>query len=196
MNSFREHSDEELIRLLNNDNREAFEELYQRHWFHLYQAAFYILQETAASKDIVQDIFIWLWEKRSTLAISNIKGYLKAAVRFKAANYIRSGNIRESFFDDLSKITRSELATSPDDDLSLKELKNIIHQAISQLPDKCREVYLLSRNEGLSNRQIAERLGISIKTVEAQMSIASKRLRSTIGLYLVLQLIWLISGKN
>src|SRR6185436_9127819 len=105
-----------------------------------------------------QDIFIWLWENRTTLNISNIKGYLKAAVRFKVANYIRSGNIRESFFKDLSKLNPGEVSTSADDDVSLKELKNIIHEAILQLPDKCREVYLLSRNEGLTNRQISERL--------------------------------------
>ena len=195
MNSFSEHSDEELIRLLNNDNREAFEELYHRHWFHLYQSAFYILQETAASKDVVQDIFIWLWENRHKLDISNVKGYLKAAVRFKVANYIRSGNIRESFFNEISKLNPGETSTSADHDVSLKELQNIIHKAILQLPDKCREVYLLSRNEGLTNRQIAERLGISIKTVEAQMSIALKRLRSTIGVYFIVQLIWLLSAK-
>ena len=193
---FTEHSDEELIRLLNNDSREAFEELYRRHWFHLYQSAFYILQETAASKDVVQDIFIWLWENRTTLNISNVKGYLKAAVRFKVANYIRSGNIRESFFNELSKLKTGEASTSADDEVGMKELQNIIHQAILQLPDKCRKVYLLSRNEGLTNRQIAERLGISIKTVEAQMSIALKRLRSTIGLYFILQLICFLSDKR
>ena len=196
MNFFSEHSDEELIRLLNNDSQEAFEELYHRHWFHLYQSAFYILQEKAASKDVVQDIFIWLWENRTTLHISNVKGYLKASVRFKVANYIRSGNIRESFFNAVSKLNPGEPSTSTDDDISLKELQNIIHKAILQLPDKCREVYLLSRDEGLTNRQIAERLGISIKTVEAQMSIALKRLRSTIGVYLILQLIWFISDKH
>ena len=111
------------------------------------------------------------------------------------ANYIRSGKIRESFFNQVSKLNAGEIATSADDDVSLKELQNIIHKAILQLPDKCREVYLLSRNEGLTNRQIAERLGISIKTVEAQMSIALKRLRSTIGVYFIVQLIWLLSAK-
>ena len=196
MNFFSEHSDEELIRLLNNDNREAFEQLYHRHWFHLYQSAFYILRETAASKDVVQDIFIWLWENRTTLDISNVKGYLKAAVRFKVANCIRSGNIRESFFNEVSKLNPGEPSTSTDDVVSLKELQTIIRKAILQLPDKCREVYLLSRDEGLTNRQIAERLGISVKTVEAQMSIALKRLRSTIGLYFIVQLVWFLSDTH
>lgn len=195
MNFFSEHSDDDLIRLLGNNNREAFEQLYHRHWFHLYQSAFYMLRETDASKDVVQDIFIWLWENRATLSINNVKGYLKAAVRFKVANYIRSGNIRESFFNEVSKLHSGEIASAADDEVSLKELQNIIHNAILQLPDKCREVYLLSRNEGLTNRQIAERLGISVKTVEAQMSIALKRLRSTIGVYFILQLIWFMWDK-
>lgn len=194
MRFYSEFSDEELVRLLTAEDQEAFEQLYERHWFQLYQSAFYLLRETGAAKDIVQDIFIWVWENRKDLHISNVKAYLKSAVRFKVANYIRSGNIREGFFNELVAITSSELAPSGDEAAHIKELQRIIHEAILQLPEKCREVYLLSKEEGLSNRQIAERLGISIKTVEAQMTIALKRLRTRIGFHMILMITWLFSG--
>jgi RNA polymerase sigma-70 factor (ECF subfamily) len=185
MGVYNEYSDQELIRLLAGNDQDAFEQLYERHWFQLYKSALYLLRDIDASKDIVQDIFIWLWENRATLSINNVKAYLKAAVRFKVANYIRSGNIRESIFDELAKTPPNSLLPTGDEITELKELQRVIHEAILQLPEKCREVYLMSKEDGLSNREIAERLGISVKTVEAQMTIALKRLRSRIGFHLI-----------
>lgn len=185
MNVYNDYSDQELVQLLVSNDQAAFEQLYERHWFQLYQSAFYMVRDTDMSKDIVQDVFLWLWEKRTTLHVDNLRAYLKAAVRFKVANFIRSGNIRGSFFDELAKLSPSSLSLTSQETTELKELQRVIHDAILQLPEKCREIYLLSREEGLSNRRIAERLGISAKTVEAQMTIALKRLRSRIGYRLI-----------
>lgn len=182
MDVYSEHTDQDLVQLLVNDDQNAFDQLYERHWFQLYQSAFYLLKDKDASKDIVQDVFLWIWQKRSTLNITNVKAYLKAAVRFKVANYIRSGNIRESFYDEVAKVQPNPTSPTGDDIMALKQLQQLIHEAISQLPEKCREVYRLSKEEGLSNREIAERLGISVKTVENQMTIALKRLRTSIGI--------------
>jgi len=195
MGRYLDFSDKELVQFLAiEEDQGAFEELYERHWFQMYQSAFYLLRETDAAKDIVQDVFIWIWENRKALNIDNVKAYLKSAVRFKVANYIRSGNIREGFFNELANVVPKELSPSGEEAAHFKELQRVIQEAIAQLPEKCREVYLLSRDEGLNNRQIAERLGISIKTVEAQMTIALKRLRSRIGVHVVLLVACLYSG--
>jgi len=180
LTAYSTYSDSELVALLSQGNQQAFETLYSRHWEDLFKTAFFILRDHDSCKDIVQDIFVWIWERRNGLEIQSLKSYLKAAVKFKVANYIRSGNIRESFFDELSHADYSASQATSEEMAEVKELNSLIQQAISHLPDKCREVFRLSRNESLTNQQIAERLGISIKTVENQMTIAIRRIRSEI----------------
>ena len=173
------------MKLLSQDNEEAFDALYTRHWEDLYKSAFFILRDQDASKDIVQDIFIWIWEHRNNLEIQTLKSYLKAAVKFKVANYIRSGNIRDSFFDELTGNQSLSSLPSSEEMAEIKELKYIIQKAIDDLPEKCREIFRLSRDERLSNQEIANRLGISVKTVESQMTIALRRIRTTIEPYML-----------
>lgn len=196
MITYTTYSDPQLLVLLSQDNQQAFEAIYSRHWEDLYKTAFFILRDNNACKDIVQDIFIWIWERRKELEIQTLKSYLKAAVKFKVANYIRSGNIRESFFDEMTKFIPSTSSPTSKEFGEIKELAAIIQQAISQLPEKCREIFKLSRDEHLSNHEIAERLGVSIKTVENQMTIALRRIRSAVEPYMTSLLIIPIIYNN
>lgn len=185
MNTYSSYTDSELLVLLSQDDKDAFDRLYSKHWPDLYKSAYFILKDPDACKDIVQDIFVWLWEHRKGLEVHALKSYLKAAVRFKVANYIRAGNIRESFFDELIKFAPSVLSPTIEEFSEIKELNAIIQQAISHLPVKCREIFKLSREEHLSNQEIANRLRISVKTVENQMTIALRRIRNTIEPYMI-----------
>jgi RNA polymerase sigma-70 factor (ECF subfamily) len=185
VNIYSSYTDSELLVLLSQDDKDAFDSLYSKHWADLYKSAYFILKDPDACKDIVQDIFVWLWEHRKGLEVHALKSYLRAAVKFKVANYIRSGNIRESFFDELIRFTPSALSPTVADFSEIKELNAIIQQAISHLPAKCREIFKLSREEHLSNQEIANRLSISVKTVENQMTIALRRIRNTIEPYMI-----------
>ncbi|SJZ65945.1 RNA polymerase sigma-70 factor, ECF subfamily [Chitinophaga eiseniae] len=178
------YSDLELISLLKRGDVEAFDLLYSRHWPGMYQAAFYLLRDQNACMDIVQDIFAWLWEKREQLDIQAVPSYLRSAVRFKVANYIRSGKIRDEFYTTLSGLSLPE-TPGPQDFLELNDLKAIITQVVNSLPEKCREIFLLSRDGQLTNQQIADLLNISIKTVEAQKTIALKRIRAAVDPHLL-----------
>lgn len=189
MSAYQSYSDSELLLLLSQDSQEAFDILYHRHWENLYKTAFSLLKDSNTSKDVVQDIFIWLWQKRNQLEIQSLPAYLKAAVKFKVANYIRSANIRESFFEALGKLTIIANAPEAEEMTEIKELKAIITNAVELLPDKCRTIYKLSRNEHLTNQQIAERLGLAVKTVEAQMTIALRRIRAALDPHLVMLLL-------
>jgi RNA polymerase sigma-70 factor (ECF subfamily) len=174
--------------MLKKGDANAFDLLYSRHWSGMYQAAYFLLRDQDASMDIVQDIFAWLWEKRQQLDIHAVPAYLRSAVRFKVANYIQSGKIREDFYAELADIPLPA-APGPQDLLELNDLKVIIQQVISQLPERCREIFLLSRDSRLTNQQIADLLNISIKTVEAQKTIALKRIRAAVDPHLLAMLL-------
>jgi len=173
-------SEKDILHRLRSDDKQAFEILYTRYWAELYQTAFNVLKNRPQSMDVVQEIFIWIWEHRQTLLIkTSLKGYLHAAVKFKTANFIRNGKIRESFF---RQIEAMHLAPerSAETDLEVKELENIIRQTIDSLPSKCKTIYQMSRNDNLSNKKIADELAISVKTVENQMTIALSRIRMAV----------------
>lgn len=148
----------------------------------MYTAAFYVLQDKEVCMDVVQDVFLWLWEHRQTVQIESPKAYLKAAVKFKIANYIRNGKVKDKVIDNLCRQQQAPVTT---DTLELKELSRMVQQVVLELPEKCREIYLLSRQEQLSNKEIAEKLGLSVKTVENQMSIALRRIRRVVEAFML-----------
>ncbi|WP_341833925.1 RNA polymerase sigma-70 factor [Chitinophaga pollutisoli] len=173
------YTDSELLTLLRAGDRQAFEEIYRRHWKNMYRTAYLVLHDDAASTDIVQDIFVWCWEKRAIMQVASLGGYLSMAVRYKVANYIRREKVRAGFFAEAEKLRLPEGAH--EFTLELKELRSIIAQFTEELPGRCRDIFYLSRFEYLSNKEIAARLGISEKTVENQLTIALKRLRMRLG---------------
>ncbi len=176
MRDFSLYTDTDLMKLLADGDEHAFSEIYARHWERMYKTGYYILKNEHAGKDIVQEIFIWLWEHRSKVNIQSLQPYLIAAVKFKVANFIRAGNIRHHFFTDLKEFTPPALSNSSEI-VELKQLKQIIRQTVEDLPEKCQEIFRLSREHYLTNQQIAERLHLSVKTVESQMTKALRKLR-------------------
>lgn len=170
--------DSELLHLLKKGDVRAFDAIYARHWPDLFKHAYYTLKCRDMAMDVVQEVFTWLWLHREQVQITSLKHYLKAATRFKMANYIRASKTRQVFMNDLQYTTSA--VVNPDD-LALRELQSVIAQAVEALPGKCRAVYSLSRNEQLSHAEIASRLNITVKTVENQITIALKRIRLFIG---------------
>lgn len=157
----------------------AFAELYRRYWASLYQSAFHLLLDKDSCEDIVQDLFIWLWERRDRLEINTVKTYLHAAVKYKVANYFRDGKTKKPVPDEWFE---EQIRHSYEDSyLEVKELQAIIDAFTKQLPDKCRKVFVLSRGQHLSNKQIAQKLSISEKTVENQITTALKKLRISLS---------------
>lgn len=173
-------TDSELVALLREGSTTAYTQIYTRHWSALYRSAYNLLRDEAATLDVLQEVFAWIWLNRAQIRIDNLRAYLYAAVRFKVANALRDGKARSGFFVALEQLEDSQLTFS-DDALELKELRNVIAEFANSLPPKAREVFLLSRQEQLSNKEIAARMGISEKTVENQMSITLKKLRITLG---------------
>jgi len=179
MSAYSAYTDQELLALVKADDYAAFSEIYERHGDALYGAAYNILREREACRDVVQDIFIWFWEHRQQWQLESCRGYLLTAVKFKMANYIRDNKVHKGFFTAISEIDLGD--EDEQSALEVKELTNLIRSLADQLPGKYGEIFRLSRYEHLSNKEIASRMGISEKTVENQMTIALKKLREKLG---------------
>lgn len=162
-----------LLEELRGGSKAAFEKLYRRFWDRLYLSAYNILRDREVSEDIIQEIFTQIWIRRETLIVNNLEAYLFTAVRFQVFRCIHDRKCRNDFVIELSKFP-AELFYAQ---LNHKEIEDAMKNGIAQLPEKCGRIFSLSRQEHLSNKEIALRLNISIKTVENQMSIAIKKMR-------------------
>lgn len=171
-------TDTKLLELVKEDNLTAFEMIYNKYWSRLYLSAYNILRDQQAAEDIVQEIMTDLWARRTTTQIESLNSYLYASIRYKVFKAIKSGKIRDGLYEE---IERMSVASQAEDLLVEKDINKLLELALSQLPPKCREIFLLSRKEHLSTKEIAERLGISPKTVESQITIAIRRLRPVLG---------------
>lgn len=173
--------DKDLLKLLRENNTDALAAIYDRYWSKLYLQAYNVVRDRYVSEDIVQEIIVQLWMKRASLEIKCLEAYLYTAVRYQVFKVIRSYKIIES-------LKTEEILSVNDADQMLmkKDMQRLLDEGISQLPVKCREVFKLSRRDHLSTKEIAVRLGIAPKTVENQLTIALRRLRSIISQLLFL----------
>lgn len=187
---YQTNSDQEILGLLHRGEEAALTIIYQRYWRRLYTSAFAILRDEQACEDIIQDVFMTLWLKRETLDIKvSLVGYLLSSVKYEVFRQIRSGKVREDIFDDL--VNRIQ-AGSDYSDVEYKDLCSHINNIVQQLPEKCRMVYKLSREEQLSHKEIAEQMNISTKTVENHLTKALRFLRMSLSQTLTLGLLSLI----
>lgn len=175
--------DEELILLLKKDDGDGLKHIYDQYWKQLYLAAYSILREADPCQDIVQEVLLQLWIRKDEVKIDSLKSYLFTAVRYKVLSYIKSANNRKVFLEP-GELERLAGFDSLEDRLHEQDIEKLLEEGISTLPERCKQVFILSRKEHLTNREIAERMGISVKTVEAQMTIALKQLRVVMGDFL------------
>lgn len=165
---------------LNEWDENTFEKLYDEYYSSLCLFANKYLHDLDLARSLVQELFVDLWLKREKITVrDSVKPYLYRAVRNKSINYLRESKKSVSF-SDISESSLN-LQSSYEDKLEEAELNNRINQSINELPEKCREIFLLCRFEGLKYNQIATKLNISVKTVEMQMGIALKKLRSKLS---------------
>ena len=176
--------------LLLSDSGEAFlKYLFDKYYGELCKLSFRYIGRSDIAEDVVQDVFINIWNKRNTLNyIGEIKPCLIRSVINASLNYIKSKYASQNFEDE-SKLSTLHTGIGYNEDLHGHELQKLLEIAIGQLPEKCREIFSMSRLSGLSHKEIAENLDISTKTIEAQITIALKKIHQFLkgmGYYMLL----------
>ena len=171
----------ELQKLL-RENEQLFMETLFRNWFPFVCKTIYrLVQDAATAEDLAQDVFIKIWNRRAELQQVYFKAYLHKAAINMALDHIDK-NKRRGIHLPLEE--HLEPVQAPGSGQSLQQTTKHIQQAIDQLPEKCREIFILSRYEELPYKEIAAMLNISVKTVENQMVTALKKLRISLQDYL------------
>jgi RNA polymerase sigma-70 factor (ECF subfamily) len=176
-------TDFELMERIQQSDEHAFRMLFNRHWEVLYVFSCSIIEDRVIAKDITQEVWISLWERRKKIKNDNIKAYLFKAIRFRVYKELRDNKKLNSQIELIDSIISS---TNTDDIINLADTNNTVQESINQLPPRSKEVFELSRFEGLSNQEISDKLGISKRTVETHISNSLKHLRRDIVIALLL----------
>lgn len=171
-------SDGYLIESLVQQDEAAFEQVFKTHFKNLHAYACTIIREETAAEEVVQQVFFKLWERSKGLSISgSVAAYLYRAVYNESLNYLKHRKVQSEYQQYFTHTMKNE-NDNAGKKLSMKELEQKLGKALNELPEQCRTVFQLSRFEELRYREIANRLGISVKTVENQMGKALKILRT------------------
>lgn len=183
-------TDEILLKLLKASDEEAYKEIYLRHWRPLFMNAYKKTHIKEVAEELVQNIFLGLWEKRSTANIIQLSAYLNTAVKYQVLNYIKACIIKERYAH-VSKSRTDVVEEDSDSTLIMHELSAAINNAINQLPEKSRVIFQLSRFENRSIKEIAELLSVSEKVVEYHITKSLRAMRLELKDFIVVELILL-----
>lgn len=191
MKRLSDHTDVQLTELFTLGDIDAFEEIYNRYWLKLYSAAYKRIKERATAQEIVQDFFTSFWINREQVKIqTSLQGYLFTSIKYLVLNYKRAQAVRNSYAEILLMVNNS-FDNSTEENYNYKELLERVETEVNQLPPKCRNVFELSRKQYKTNKEIAQLMGISEKTVENHLTKALRYLRVNLNSLLLLTFLFL-----
>jgi RNA polymerase sigma-70 factor (family 1) len=172
--------DAEIIRRIRQGDARQFESLFRSSYVSLVRYAGTIIKDHDTSEEIVQDLFFRLWQDREKIKIrSSLNGYLFRAVHNRCLHWIDHNRIVEKHAAEVS-IKAGYNPENPDDAIRLRELQAKIAQILERLPERCGRIFCMNRFEGLKYSEIAEKMSVSVKTVEADMGKALKEFRKAL----------------
>ena len=183
-------SDPEIVGAIRQGDEAAFEKTFRKFYGRLCNYACSMLKDEEESEEVVQTVFLTIWEKRADLEITlSLKSYLYRAVHNHCLNRFKHATVREAHREYTENFIPQSYE-SVTEVIHANELEERIEKAVSTLPEQCQKAFRMSRFEELKYQEIADQLGISIKTVENQIGKALKILRSELADYLPSLLIW------
>jgi len=179
-------SDQLIIDQIRNKNEKVFESIFNEYFKVLTVYAKKYVLDLDIAKDITQDTFVKLYEKREDLVIhTSLKSFLYASVRNKCLDYIKINKIRQQHKDAIQYQSSISSEDEEDDKIRITELQQKIHRIIKTLPAQNQKIFMLSRFEGKNNQEIADELNLSKRTVETHISNALKKIKATVVLSVI-----------
>jgi RNA polymerase sigma-70 factor (ECF subfamily) len=177
MQSIQGINEKDLIVRLKNGDQTAFELLFHFYYPGLVMYAIQFTTDRMEAEEIVQDFFVRFWQRHQQIIPSDsLKSYLFLSVKNGSLNFLKHKKIEEKYIRSMTELSNNHLVYDPDLYIA-SELQDKIKNAIDLLPEKCREIFIMSRMRGLKNEEIAADLNLSKRTVETQISKALKVLR-------------------
>src|SRR5690606_38701534 len=187
----RNHTDHQLLEAMRHDDERAFAEIFKRYWRKVHAMAYARVRSKSVTEEIVQELFISLWDKRATQSIQHLSSYLYQAVKFKVLNHIESKLIQEKYWNFYRNfISHKEDATA--NAVEYNELMEAIEDGMKALPEKSRKVFKLNRLEGHSVPEIATRMKLSEKAIQYHLTQSVKKLRLHLRNY-IFSIAWVIA---
>ncbi|TWF39924.1 RNA polymerase sigma-70 factor (ECF subfamily) [Chitinophaga polysaccharea] len=174
MNRYQQQTDADLMLSLQQDDGHAFTEIYNRYWKKLLAIAYIHCRDKAVAEEIVQEVFISLWNRRQELSVDKVNAYLATAVRLSVFKQYARQQRREQI---IAATADPVISGWDEEKIYTRFLQQQINGIVEVLPEKCRLVFKLSRVEGLSIPEVAQRMGIAEKTAEAHLTKALKVLK-------------------
>lgn len=168
----------QLIASLKIGDQAAFDQIFNNYWEFTYLSAFKRLQDEDAAKDIAQDLFISLWERRESLEINNISAWLYTSVRFRVINYLKSASIGDRYHQQLGKLMDDHYLFHA---MDKQDTEVVFAYVMNGLPQRMRQIFEMSRKQEKSIDEIAVELHISSQTVKNQLSSALKIVRKKLN---------------
>jgi RNA polymerase sigma-70 factor (ECF subfamily) len=186
-----EFQDEQMASLLSKRDEAAFEQVFKTHYKNLHAYAFTILRDEDEAEEMVQQVFFKLWERSENLSFSGpVAAYLYRAVHNESLNFLKHQKVKAGHQLHVAYSMKNK-SEHEQGKMMRKELENKFREALNELPEQCRTVFQLSRFEDMKYKEIADKLDISVKTVENHMGKALKLLRTKLVDFLPLLLILL-----
>ncbi|MDO5976332.1 sigma-70 family RNA polymerase sigma factor [Flavivirga jejuensis] len=181
---FRKKSNTNLLQITDFKTPKKFEKVYNTYWEKVYAVSYNNTKKVELAQGMTQEIFKSLWERRENLQIKNIENYLVRATKLKVAEYYRNKVIREN---NLNKACENycDAANCTENDVSFSLLVEELGLLVDKLPCQCQNVFKMSREQGISNKQIASQLQITERAVEYHISKALKFLKTNLSTQLV-----------
>ncbi|MCK9304860.1 MAG: RNA polymerase sigma-70 factor [Bacteroidales bacterium] len=169
--------------------------MYERYWEKLYRYVFNRTNSSDTAFEITQNLFVSLWQRRQEVVFqSSLPGYLYASVRYGIIRHIRDNRLREDYCRDFAAFISCRSENSNEEIINLHQLEDAIELSVKELPERCREIFRMSRYRNMSVKEIAQNLGISHKTVENQLTTALRHIRKSLGEFMLIPFFLFLTG--